>query len=135
MDVVVGFFGLIEDLTWGWALVPLLVVFCVFITVMSGFVQFEYFGRMFRVLSSKNQTADPNAVSARAALLVSVGGRVGGGNIAGVAVAITFGGPGAVFWMWATALIGMATSLVECSLAQLFKRSQGDGTYRGGPAS
>lgn len=135
MDVVVGFFGLIEDLTWGWALVPLLVVFGVFITVMSGFVQFEYFGRMFRVLSSKNQTADPNAVSARAALLVSVGGRVGGGNIAGVAVAITLGGPGAVFWMWATALIGMATSLVECSLAQLFKRSQVDGTYRGGPAS
>jgi alanine or glycine:cation symporter, AGCS family len=66
---------------------------------------------------------------------VSVGGRVGGGNIAGVAVAITLGGPGAVFWMWAIALVGMATSLVESSLAQLFKRSVGDGTYRGGPAS
>ncbi|WP_159588732.1 alanine/glycine:cation symporter family protein [Chelativorans xinjiangense] len=135
MDIVRGFFGLIEDLTWGWALVPILVVFGVFITLMTRFVQLEYFGRMFRVLSSKNQSADPNAISAREALLVSVGGRVGGGNVAGVAVAIALGGPGAVFWMWAIALVGMATSLVECSLAQLFKRSVGDGTYRGGPAS
>ncbi|THV24190.1 alanine/glycine:cation symporter family protein [Peteryoungia ipomoeae] len=135
MDVITGFFGLIEDLTWGWALIPLLIVFGVFITVMSGFVQIEYFTRMFRVLSSKNQSGDPNTISAREALLVSVGGRVGGGNIAGVAVAITLGGPGAVFWMWAVALIGMATSLVESTLAQLYKRSDGDGTYRGGPAS
>lgn len=134
MELITGFFGLIEDLTWGWALIPILVVFGVFITVMSGFVQFEYFFRMFRVLSSKNQTGDPNAISAREALLISVGGRVGGGNIAGVAVAITLGGPGAVFWMWAIALVGMATSLVESTLAQLYKRSNGDGTYLGGPA-
>ena len=135
MQLVTDLFGLIEDLTWGWALIPILVVFGIFITVMSGFVQLEYFTRMFRVLSPKNQSADPNAISARAALLVSVGGRVGGGNIAGVAVAITLGGPGAVFWMWAIALVGMATSLVESSLAQLYKRSNGDGTYQGGPAA
>src|SRR5690606_17168480 len=90
--------------------------------------------RMFRVLSSNNQTGDPSASIAREALLVSVGGRVGGGNIAGVALAITLGGPGAGFWMWAIALVGMATSLVESTLAQLYKRSNGDGTYRGGPA-
>lgn len=135
MEWITGFFSLIDSLTWGWALIPLLVVFGVFITMLSGFVQIEYFGRMFRVLRSDDEGADPNAVSARQALLVSVGGRVGGGNIAGVAVAITLGGPGAVFWMWAIALIGMATSLVECTLAQLYKRSVGDGTYRGGPAS
>ena len=134
MGYVEGFFGLIGDLTWGWALIPLLVVFGVFITLLTGFVQFRYFKRMFRVLSGKNQSADPNAISAREALLISVGGRVGGGNIAGVAVAITLGGPGAVFWMWAIALVGMATSLVECSLAQLFKRREPDGMFRGGPA-
>lgn len=134
MDIVTGFFGLVEDLTWGWALIPMLVVFGVFITVMTGFVQIRFFKRMFRVLFAKNQTGDPNAISAREALLVSVGGRVGGGNIAGVAVAITLGGPGAVFWMWAIAIIGMATSLVESTLAQLYKRSNGDGTYQGGPA-
>ncbi len=127
-------FGLIGDLTWGWALIPMLVIFGIFITLMTDFVQFRYFKRMFRVLSSKNQTGDPNAISARAALLVSVGGRVGSGNIAGVAVAISLGGPGAVFWMWAIALVGMATSLVECTLAQLYKTREADGTFRGGPA-
>jgi AGCS family alanine or glycine:cation symporter len=135
LDFVRQLFSLIEEFTWGWSLIPILIIFGGFITVMSGFVQFRYFGRMFRVLSSKNQSGDPNAISAREALLVSVGGRVGGGNIAGVAVAITLGGPGAVFWMWAVALLGMATSLVESSLAQLYKRSNGDGTYRGGPAA
>ncbi|MGY6548113.1 MAG: alanine/glycine:cation symporter family protein [Roseinatronobacter sp.] len=135
MDMVFGFFTVIEDLTWGWALIPILVVFGIFITVMSGFVQFEFFGRMFRVLSPSNQSADPNAISARQALLISVGGRVGGGNIAGVAVAITLGGPGAVFWMWVIALIGMATSLTEATLAQVYKRRAADGTFKGGPAS
>lgn len=127
-------FGVIGDLTWGWSLIPLLVIFGIFITALTGFVQFEFFRRMFRVLSKQNQTGDPNAISAREALLISVGGRVGGGNIAGVAVAITLGGPGAVFWMWAIAIVGMATSLVECSLAQLYKRRQPDGLFRGGPA-
>ncbi|UXI00032.1 alanine/glycine:cation symporter family protein [Photobacterium sp. TY1-4] len=133
MDFLESFFGIIGDLTWGWSLVPFLVILGLFFTIVSGFVQFRFFGRMFRVLLNKNQTTDKNAISGREALLLSVGGRVGGGNIAGVAVAITLGGPGAVFWMWAIALVGMATSLVECSLAQLYKRKEGE-TYRGGPA-
>ena len=127
-------FGLINDLTWGWALIPFLVVLGVFFTILSGFAQFRYFGRMFRVLTGKGQTHDPNKISAREALLVSVGGRVGGGNIAGVAVAITLGGPGAVFWMWAIALIGMCSAMVEATLAQVYKRSEPGGGFRGGPA-
>ena len=135
MTIIEQLFGLIGDLTWGWSLIPFLVVLGVFFTLISGLVQFQFFGRMFRVLYPSQD--DPGAaghISSREALLVSVGGRVGGGNIAGVAVAITLGGPGAVFWMWVIALVGMATSLFECSLAQLYKRAQGDGTYRGGPA-
>ncbi|MBC2857457.1 sodium:alanine symporter family protein [Stappia sp. 28M-7] len=134
MEFLKTLFGYVDALTWGWALIPILVVFGVFITIMSGFVQIEFFGRMFRVLSGRNQNNDPNAISAREALLVSVGGRVGGGNIAGVAVAITLGGPGAVFWMWCIALVGMATSLVECTLAQVYKRKDGEHSFRGGPA-
>lgn len=134
METIESIFGVIGDLTWGWALIPFLVVLGIIFTIASGFVQFRYFTRMFRVLSGKNQSGDPNAITAREALLLSVGGRVGGGNIAGVAVAITLGGPGAVFWMWAIAVVGMATSLVECSLAQLFKEPEEDGTFRGGPA-
>ena len=135
MEFLELLFGWIGDFTWGWSLIPILVIFGIFITIATGFVQIEYFGRMFRVLSNKNNADDSNQISAREALLVSVGGRVGGGNIAGVAVAITLGGPGAVFWMWAIALVGMATSLVECSLAQLFKRKVGEHSYRGGPAA
>ena len=127
-------FGAIGDATWGWALIPFLVVLGGFFTLASGFVQFRYFGRMFRVLFPGGQIEPGGHVSSREALLVSVGGRVGGGNIAGVAVAITLGGPGAVFWMWVIALVGMATSLFECSIAQLYKRSDENGTYRGGPA-
>lgn len=60
--------------------------------------------------------------------------RVGSGNLAGVALAITAGGPGAVFWMWVSALLGMASSFAECSLAQLYKERDAQGQFRGGPA-
>ncbi|MEL6767848.1 MAG: alanine/glycine:cation symporter family protein [Pseudomonadota bacterium] len=134
MALIEGFFAWVGDVTWGWALIPFLVVLGTLFTLVSGFVQIRFFKRMFRVLFPGPSTGHENQVSSREALLVSVGGRVGGGNIAGVAVAITLGGPGAVFWMWVIALVGMATSLFECSIAQLYKRTQPDGTYRGGPA-
>ncbi|MGF1552033.1 MAG: alanine/glycine:cation symporter family protein [Paracoccaceae bacterium] len=132
MDAIETFFGYVSDATWGWALVPFLVVLGLFFTIASWGVQFRYFARMWRVLWEKQEGAEGH-ISARAALALSIGGRVGGGNVAGVAVAITLGGPGAVFWMWAIALVGMATSIVECSLAQLYKRVEPDGSYRGGP--
>lgn len=134
MQTIEEIFLIINELTWGQSLIPLLVVFGLFITALSRFVQLQFFRRMFRVIFSDEQLTHPNAISGRSALLISVGSRVGGGNIAGVAVAITLGGPGAVFWMWAIALVGMATSLVECTLAQIFKRAQNDGSFRGGPA-
>ncbi len=134
MELLESFFNAIGDLTWGWALIPFLVILGLLFTTVSGFVQFRFFRRMFRVLYAPDPSSEEGHISSREALFVSVGGRVGGGNIAGVAVAITLGGPGAVFWMWAIALVGMATSLFECSLAQLYKRSDEEGTYRGGPA-
>lgn len=134
MGFLEDIFNAIGDGTWGWSLIPFLVVLGVFFTLQTGFCQFRFFGRMFRVLFPEKVPGSSGHVSSRAALFVSVGGRVGGGNIAGVAVAISLGGPGAVFWMWAIALIGMCTSLIECSLAQAYKRSEPDGSYRGGPA-
>lgn len=133
MGFIEQIFSWIGDATWGWALIPFLVMIGGFFTLASGFVQIRFFTRMFRVLWAKDDNLGGH-VSSRAALLLSVGGRVGGGNVAGVAVAISLGGPGAVFWMWAIALVGMATSLFECSLAQLYKRSEPDGAFRGGPA-
>ena len=90
---------------------------------------------MFNILRGTVRDKDGH-ISSFQALMLSVSGRVGVGNIAGVAVAITLGGPGAIFWMWLIALVGMATSFFECSLAQLYKEKDGIDScvYRGGPA-
>jgi AGCS family alanine or glycine:cation symporter len=125
--------ALVNDFLWGKILIVMLVGMGLWFTVASRFVQFRFFGLMFRSLG-RGMHHQPGHVSSFQALVVSVAGRVGGGNIAGVAVAITLGGPGAVFWMWLIGLMGMATSFFECSLAQLYKRAEPDGTYRGGPA-
>ncbi len=90
---------------------------------------------MFHILKETAHDKEGH-ISSFQALMLSIAGRVGGGNIAGVAVAITLGGAGAVFWMWLIALVGMATSFFECSLAQLYKEKDGldSCVYRGGPA-
>ncbi|MEE4245343.1 MAG: sodium:alanine symporter family protein [Kangiellaceae bacterium] len=118
---------------WGKLLIGLLIGVGVWFTVASRFVQFRYFGRMFRLIG-RGMHHQKGRVSSFQALAVTVAGRVGAGNIAGVAVAITLGGPGAIFWMWVIALIGMATSFFECSLAQVYKKAEPEGTFRGGPA-
>ena len=133
MEWIEAFFDKIEFLTWDWALVPMLIIFGLLFSIVGRFAQIRYFKRMFRVF--KTDEVGEEGISARQALFVSIGGRVGGGNIAGVAVAISLGGPGAVFWMWMVATIGMMTSIVECSLAQLYKRRDGEGHFRGGPAT
>ncbi|HEV8077209.1 MAG TPA: alanine/glycine:cation symporter family protein, partial [Marinobacter sp.] len=124
---------IVNDFLWGQILIVALVGAGLLFTIGSRGVQFRDFGRMFSVLR-QGFHHEQGHISSFQALVVSVAGRVGSGNIAGVAVAITLGGPGAVFWMWVIGLMGMATSFFECSLAQLFKRYQPDGTYRGGPA-
>ena len=92
---------------------------------------------MFRVVTNAPQT-DKEGISPFQALCTSLASRVGTGNIAGVAVALTLGGPGAIFWMWMVALVGMATAYSESTLAQLYKvhdkEGGGTGVYRGGPA-
>ena len=123
----------LNDFLWGQLLIVVLIAVGVFFTVGSRFVQFRYFGRMFGVLRG-GMHHEKGHISSFQALVVSVAGRVGSGNIAGVAVAITLGGPGAIFWMWVIGLMGMATSFFECSLAQLFKRAEPSGNFRGGPA-
>jgi len=125
----------LNNLIWGNILIYLLPALGIFFTITSRFVQFRYFFKMFNVLRDTVHDKEGH-ISSFQALMLSVAGRVGGGNIAGVAVAITLGGPGAVFWMWIIGLIGMSTSFFECSLAQLYKEKDGEDScvYRGGPA-
>jgi AGCS family alanine or glycine:cation symporter len=123
----------INDLMWSKVLILMLIGIGLYFTIASRGVQLRYFWKMFGILTEAFNR-QPGQISSFQALMLSIAGRVGAGNIAGVSVAIMLGGPGAVFWMWVVALVGMATSYFECSLAQLFKRREADGAYRGGPA-
>ncbi|MGO3986539.1 alanine/glycine:cation symporter family protein [Pseudomonas sp. SAS7] len=117
----------------GKLLIVLVVGLGAYFTVKTRFVQLRYFLHMFKVFKD-SLTSSSTQISSFQALMLSLAGRVGAGNIAGVGVAVTLGGPGAVFWMWVTALVGMATTLFECSLAQLYKRHNGSGQFHGGPS-
>ncbi len=125
--------GYLDDLLWGSVLIYLLIPIGIIFTVVSRFVQFRHFGRMFSTLAGAFHHEGSHPTSFQA-LALSVAGRVGSGNVVGVAVAISLGGPGAIFWMWIVGLLGMATSFFECALAQLYKRQEPSGNYRGGPA-
>ena len=123
----------INDFLSGKVLIVLIVGLGGYFTIRSRFVQFRHFFHMFAVFrdSLRNSTGQ---LSSFQALMLSLAGRVGAGNIAGVGIAVTLGGPGAVFWMWVTALVGMASSFIGCSLAQLYKRKDSEDQFRGGPA-
>ncbi len=117
---------------WG-ILVYILLGVGLYFTIRSRFVQFRLFGQSIRrMIVGKRGASD--AISPFQAFATGLASRVGTGNVAGVAIAITMGGPGAIFWMWITALIGMSSAFVESSLAQLYKVKNEDGSYRGGPA-
>jgi len=101
-------------------------------TFRTRFMQVRQFIEMTR-LTFKGEGSDAG-VSSFQALALSMSGRIGIGNIAGVATAIAFGGPGAVFWMWVMGFLGASTSYIECTLAQIYKEKDNEGRYRGGPA-
>ncbi|GAB2713010.1 alanine/glycine:cation symporter family protein [Halomonas garicola] len=130
-----AFTGLVDagnGLLWGSVLIYLLLGAGLYFTIMTRGIQLRYFGHMFKLLRHSRES--DGGISSFQALSTSLAARVGTGNLAGVAVAISLGGPGAVFWMWMTAMVGMATSFIESTLAQAFKTDHGDGTFRGGPA-
>jgi AGCS family alanine or glycine:cation symporter len=121
----------INGLVWSKALIFLCLGAGLFFSVLTRFVQVRLFREMIRLLFSGKSSE--RGISSFQALAVSLSGRVGTGNIAGVAAAIGFGGPGAVFWMWVVAFLGAATAYVESALGQIYKEED-EGEYRGGPA-
>ncbi|WP_286232412.1 alanine/glycine:cation symporter family protein [Thalassotalea sediminis] len=114
---------------------PYLIYLClgagIFFSLLTRFAQVRHFREMWRLLMSGKSSE--KGISSFQALAVSLSGRVGTGNIAGVAAAIGFGGPGAVFWMWVVAFLGAATAYIESTSAQIYKEEE-NGVYRGGPA-
>ncbi|MBE6386358.1 MAG: alanine:cation symporter family protein [Lentisphaerae bacterium] len=116
----------------GWPLAAVLISGGTFFTFRTAFVQLRLLVESFRVVLEK--PAQQGSVSSFGALMISTASRVGTGNIVGVSSAICIGGPGAVFWMWLTALIGGAAAFAESTLAQIFKRRNPDGSSYGGPS-
>ena len=122
----------INGLVWSKALIALCLGAGLYFSVRTRFMQVRAIPEMLRCIFSGKTS--PSGVSSFQALTMSLSGRVGTGNIAGVATAIAFGGPGAVFWMWTVAFFGASTAFVEATLAQIYKERDDKGMYRGGPA-
>ncbi|ATM89760.1 TPA: sodium:alanine symporter family protein [Klebsiella aerogenes] len=127
------FLSFINEILWGSVMIYLLLGAGIWFTWRTEFIQFRYI-RQFGKSLKKSLRPQPDGLTSFQALCTSLAARVGSGNLAGVALAIAAGGPGAVFWMWVSALLGMASSFAECSLAQLYKERDGEGQFRGGPA-
>lgn len=139
MDILHNLIVKCNNILWSYVLIILLIVLGLYFTIKSDFVQFKYFGEMFKLLgegasdSLDSKSRESKGVSSFQAFCISTASRVGTGNLAGVALAIALGGPGAVFWMWLIALIGAGSSFVESTLAQIYKVKDDHG-FRGGPA-
>ncbi len=133
MDAVLSFLDTVNTYMYTWVLIYVLAAVGIYFTIRTRGLQFRLFGRMVKEILTSGKH-EGSGITPFQAFAIGLASRVGTGNIAGVAIAITLGGPGAVFWMWVIALIGMATAFVEATLAQLFKVTWHDGTFRGGPA-
>ncbi|APH17134.1 amino acid carrier family protein [Clostridium sporogenes] len=139
MNFLENFISVLNNYLWSYILIALLITLGLFFSFKSKFVQIRYFKEMFRLLgegaskSGREKHKGKKGVSSFQAFCISTASRVGTGNLAGVAIAIASGGPGAVFWMWLIALIGGASSFVESTLAQIYKVEDEHG-FRGGPA-
>ena len=132
MDLFTNIVTNVNDFIWTYILIALLLIVGIYFSFKTKFVQFRYIKEMFRLLGD-NSNKKEGSISSFQAFCISTASRVGTGNIAGVAIAIALGGPGAVFWMWLIALIGSASSFIESTLAQIYKVKDKD-SFRGGPA-
>ena len=129
--------SIVNDIVWNPLLVVLLVGAGMYFSFRTRFVQVRRFGLMIRSLfakAEKDESGSKHGISSFQAFCIALSGRVGTGNIVGVATAIALGGPGAVFWMWIIAFFGASTAFVESTLAQLYKFKHSTG-FRGGPSS
>lgn len=133
-NLINSLIGTLNNVLWSYILIVLLIGVGLYFTFRTGFVQFRMIKEMIALLTEGAVNKDgKKGVSSFQAFCMSTASRVGTGNLAGVALAIAVGGPGAVFWMWLIAIIGSASAFIESTLAQIYKIKDGD-NFRGGPA-
>jgi AGCS family alanine or glycine:cation symporter len=126
--------GAFANFAWGPPLVALLVGGGVFFVIISRFAPYRYIGHAVAILTGKYDDEEAEGdINHFQALSAALAATVGMGNIGGVAVAITMGGPGAIFWMWVSALVGMATKFFTCTLAIMYRGKDSEGKLQGGP--
>ena len=123
--------GKFDDILYTWLLIYMLAGAGIYFSIRTGFVQIRKFKEALSCMLEKKD--GDKGVSSFQALMIATASRVGTGNMAGVAVAIMAGGPGAAFWMWLMAVLGSASAFVESTLAQIYKKKDGD-SFKGGPA-
>ena len=134
LEQIEAFLNAWADLMWSTPLVVLLVGGGLFFMIYSRFRPYRYFGHAMDLLRGKySDPNDPGHIPHSQALSTALSGTLGLGNIAGVAIAISMGGPGAVFWMWVTAIVGVSTKFYTASLAVMYRGQDGDGMLQGGP--
>lgn len=135
---MLAFLDWLDGFLWGLPLIILMVVTGLYFTVRSGFFQFTHFGHIMKntggtIFKKKDSDDSKGMLSSFEAICTAVGGTVGFGNIAGVATAVSSGGPGAIFWMWMTALLGLILKQVEVTLGCFYRTKNVEGQYFGGP--
>lgn len=131
LDQIISEFA---SFVWGLPLLILLIGGGIYFLVVSRFLPYRYIGHAINILRGKfDSEDDPGEISHFQALSTALASTIGMGNIAGVAVAITIGGPGAIFWMWVSGIIGMCTKFFTCSLAILYRGKDSNGEIQGGP--
>lgn len=134
METFNAFWSAFVSLVWGLPLVILLTGAGAYFTIIARFLPFRTFRHALEIISGKyDNPDDPGEISHFQALSSALSATVGMGNIAGVAVAVAVGGPGAVFWMWVSGLVGMTTKFFTCSLACMYRKEDEDGVAQGGP--
>ncbi len=133
LDVINNILGKINNFVWGLPLVIFILIVGLFLTFRLKAVQFRKLPLAFKKMFAKDKDSKAGEVSSFGALCTALSATIGTGNIVGVATAIVAGGPGALFWMWIAALVGMATKYSECLLAVKFRKVSEDGHVIGGP--
>ena len=135
MDLLNTIVNEINNIIWSYLIIIVLIGSGIWYTLSTRFVQIRMLPEMIKLLSTSfGEKTSGSTISSFQAFCVSTASRVGVGNIAGVAIAIVTGGPGAVFWMWVIAFMGCATGFVESTLAQIYKLPRENGAFHGGPA-
>jgi len=140
METLNSIIGQINNILWSYVLIALLILSGLLYTIRTGFAQGRLLGDMVALITGKlsslrdGEKKVAGQVTGFQAFCIAVASHVGTGNLAGVAIAVAVGGPGALFWMWVIALLGGATSLIENTLAQTYKVKDGKGGFRGGPS-